>query len=284
MGFLNYPDREPMGALGQACHEHCLQLAEPYAAQGQHHAYGPDPFQSLIVHPAPHPTGTVLLFFHGGGWTHGYKEWMSMMAGALNQRGITLVTAGYRLAPEYLFPAGLHDCRAALGWVANHLGDFGGDADRLFVGGHSAGGHYASLLALGRRTDGGPAIAGCLPISGVYQFGPGSGLTMRPRFLGPEDAQVDRQASPLMADLAGAPPFLLSYGDRDFPHLKEQALRMAQALQGAGVPTELLELQDCDHLQASYAAAELNGPWIQRADSFMRTQTDRPERSSADHG
>ena len=270
MGFLNYPDREPMGALGQACHEHCLRLAEPYASQGQHHAYGSDVFQSLIVHAAQRPTGAVLLFFHGGGWTHGYKEWMSMMAGALNQRGITLVTAGYRLAPEHLFPTGLRDCEAALSWVADHLGDFGAMAGRLFVGGHSAGGHYASLLAVRKRSHDRAAIAGCLPISGVYQFGPGSGLTMRPRFLGAENEEIDRAASPLAADLAGSPPFFISFGDRDFPHLKDQAQRMAIALRVANVPLNLLELQDCDHLQASYAAAAMDGSWIEHADAFMR--------------
>lgn len=256
-----------MGPLGQACHERCLELARPYAAQAQAHTYGPDVFQGLLVHAAPRPSGPVLLFFHGGGWTHGHKEWMSMMAGALNQRGITLVSAGYRLAPEHLFPAGLHDCEAALQWVHGHLREFGGDERQLFVGGHSAGGHYASLLALGGERS---LIAGCLPISGVFHFGPGSGLTMRPRFLGPEDAGVDRRASPLMAPLAGAPPFFISHGDKDFPHLKEQAQRMAAALQAAGVANELLELHDCDHLQASYAAAELDGPWITHADAFMR--------------
>ena len=270
MGFLNYPEREPMGPLGQACHEQCLRLAEPYAAQGRHFAYGPDVFQSLIVHAPRQPTGEVLLFFHGGGWTHGYKEWMSMMAGALNQRGIALVTAGYRLAPEHLFPTGLRDCESALVWVAEHLSDFGAKADRLFVGGHSAGGHYASLLALGAQSRKLPAVAGCLPISGVYQFGAEAGLSMRPRFLGPEDPDVDRQASPLMAELRQAPPFFISYGERDFPHLKAQAIRMADALRAAAVGVEVLELQDCDHLQASYAAADLDGAWIRHAEAFMR--------------
>lgn len=271
LSFLNYPQREPMGALGQACHEHCLELGAPYAATAQTHAYGEDIFQSLIVHPAPQPAGPVLLFFHGGGWTHGYKEWMSMMAGPLNQRGITLVSAGYRLAPEHVFPAGLQDCQAALRWVAAHAADFGGKADQVFVGGHSAGGHYASLLALGARHAGLPPVAGCLPISGVYLFGEGSGLTMRPRFLGAQaDAVIDRQASPLQADLHGAPPFFICYGDGDFPHLKVQAVRMIEALKQAQVPVQALELSGCDHLQASYAAAELDGPWIRQAADFMR--------------
>ena len=48
----------------------------------------------------------MLLFWHGGGWTSGYKEWMGFMAPALNAAGVTFVSAGYRLAPEHVFPAG----------------------------------------------------------------------------------------------------------------------------------------------------------------------------------
>ena len=177
MSFLNYPEREPMSVLGQACHERCLALSAPYAGQGEGHAYGSDVFQSLLVYRAPHPNGIALLFFHGGGWTHGFKEWMAMMAGPLNQRGITLVSAGYRLAPEHLFPAGLDDCRSALAWISANGHRFGIDAGKIFVGGHSAGGHYASLIALDELQASPARVAGCLPISGVYLFGEGSGLT-----------------------------------------------------------------------------------------------------------
>jgi arylformamidase len=259
-----------MSALGEACHQRCLELGKPYAESGEEHSYGSDVFQSLIVHRASVPNGIVLLFFHGGGWTHGYKEWMSMMAGPLKQRGITLVCGGYRLAPEHAFPSGLQDCRSALSWVVSHGADFGADPRCVFVGGHSAGGHYASLLALEPSSNRQPRIAGCLPISGVYQFGEGSGLTMRPRFLGPQNADTDRAASPLHGNLRDAPPFFISYGEKDFPHLKTQAQRMAQALKASSVSVQILELPECDHLQASYAASELEGLWIREADEFMR--------------
>lgn len=269
MPFLDYPEREPMGAVGAACHSRCIELAPGVA--GQLHRYGADVFQSLLVHRAPEPGGEVLLAFHGGGWTHGYKEWMSMMAPPLNQRGVTLVSAGYRLAPEHVFPAGLEDCEQALAWVGAHLGQWGGKPDRLFVGGHSAGGHYASLLALAPRRVGRPAIAGCLPISGVYELGEGSGLTQRPRFLGHVPSrEIDIQASPVHRPLEDAPPFFISWGERDFPHLKAQALRMVTALQQAGVPVRTLELPGCDHFEASYATAEMDGAWVQNAAAFMR--------------
>lgn len=269
MRFLDYPDREPMSDIGAACHDRSIELG-PKAA-GQQYAYGPDLFQRVLVHPAADPSGEVLLAFHGGGWTHGYKEWMSMMAPPLNRRGISLVSAGYRLAPEHVFPTGLNDCEAALAWLAGHLDRIGANAGRVFVAGHSAGGHYASLLALAPARPGRLRIAGCLPISGVYQLGEGSGLAQRPRFLGAApSAQTDAAASPLRQALEGAPPFFISWGERDFPHLKAQATRMAEALRRAGVPVRTLELPGSDHFEACYETASMDGPWVEAAAAFMR--------------
>jgi acetyl esterase/lipase len=98
---------------------------------------------------------------------------MSFMAPAFNSAGVTFVTAGYRLAPTHVFPAALDDCVAAVRWVLSHAAGHGGDAHRLFIGGHSAGGHYAALLAASaaqRERSGLPADAlrGCLPLSGVF--------------------------------------------------------------------------------------------------------------------
>lgn len=256
-----------MSAIGLACHIRSMELAA--GVQGERHAYGDDAFQSLIVHRASDPSGEVLLTFHGGGWTHGFKEWMSMMAPPLNRRGVTVVTAGYRLAPEHFFPVALQDCGQALAWVGAHLAQWGGRADRLFVGGHSAGGHYASLLALAPPRAGQPVVAGCLPISGVYELGEGSGLTQRPRFLGAPSSAVDAAASPLRQPLEGAPPFFMAWGENDFPHLKIQAGRMARALREAGVTVRTLELVGCDHFQACYASAEMDGEWVDAATRFM---------------
>ena len=126
--------------------------------------------------------GTVLVFMHGGGWTNGYKEWMRFMAPSFNAQGVTFVSVGYRLAPMHLFPSGFDDCCAGVAWLNANLPKMGMSDSRLFVGGHSAGGHYAALMALTKPQ---LRIRGCLPISGVFDFGKKeSGLTMRPRFLG----------------------------------------------------------------------------------------------------
>ncbi len=217
------------------------------------------------------------MFFHGGGWTNGYKEWMAFMAPALVAQGVTFVSAGYRLAPAHLFPVGLDDCADALAWVARNIDAYGGSAQRIFVGGHSAGGHYAALLAVSAAWRAERAlrlniVRGCLPVSGVYRFGADSGMAVRPRFLGAvADGSAEAAASPLLhIDRSVCPPFLLTHGSRDFPHLINQAQQMAQALQDAGVPVQTQVLDDCDHFDASVACGDPGKPWVARATAWMR--------------
>ncbi len=259
----SYPPQEPLSPLGAKYHDRVLTLGQ--GIEGEEAAYGADPYQSLAIFRAAKPVGTTLVFFHGGGWTNGYKEWMAFMAPALNEQGVTLVNAGYRLAPQHVFPTGFEDCADAVAWVLKHTGD------RVFVGGHSAGGHYAALLAVtggwrrarGLRAD---ALAGCLPVSGVYRFGEGSGLSQRPRFLG---TAADEAASPLrQLQPAACPPFYLTWGEKDFPHLQTQAAEFAQALRAANVPVQTEMLPGADHFDASVACGE-HGGWPARVARWM---------------
>jgi len=260
-----YPSQEPFSPAALGYHKHVMKLGAS-VAEGECVAYGEDPYQKLLIYRASRPTGAVLAFIHGGGWTNGYKEWMAFMAPAVNGVGVTFASIGYRLAPRHLFPVGLEDCADAL-ILARTLTD----SAPLFVGGHSAGGHYAALLAVRNqwwRERGLVAnpLQGCIPISGVYYFGEGSGLSTRPRFLGGGDAE--RSASPV-AQITDRTPFLIAHGDRDFPHLIAQAEMMTQALQATGTAVERLVLTGCDHFAASYEAGQASGAWLARAASFM---------------
>lgn len=273
MRLEDYPSQEPFTEIGARYHAEVMRRGE--GIEGIDVPVGADPYQSLAVYPAKAPRGDVLCLMHGGGWTNGYKEWMAFMAPALNARGVTVVSVGYRLAPQHVYPACLDDCADAIAWVYRSIADHGGDPARLFVGGHSAGGHLAALLAL--RTDwagarGLPAelIRGALPISGTFWFGPDSGLSMRPRFLGDPSLGNDEDASPIKHVHEGAPPFLIAYGADDFPHLVAQAERFVAVLGEAGVPADTLVLPGCDHLGASYASGEPDGAWVAAADRFMR--------------
>ena len=258
MKRADYPAQEPLSEAGEAYGAECWRRGEGVA--GEEHGYGPDPYQRLLVFRPERPAGPALLFWHGGGWTSGYKEWMAFMAPAFTAAGITFVSAGYRLAPGHLFPTGLEDCRAALDWVRAHMGP------DVFIGGHSSGGHYAALIA---ARQGATCVRGCLPLSGVFEFGEGSGLSMRPRFLG-ADAANDRLASPRFALEAPLPPFLVACGAKDFAHLIPQAQRFAAAIGEMGGEAQLLVMDERTHFTASYAGGEADGPWVPAALAFIR--------------
>jgi acetyl esterase/lipase len=267
----DYPPQEPFSDIARKYHDEVMALGAGVA--GEDVAYGRDPYQSIAIHRCEAPDGAVLVFLHGGGWTNGYKEWMAFMAPVFTDAGVTFASVGYRLAPAHLFPAGFDDAKRAVAWLHANIADYGGDPARLFVGGHSAGGHYAALMAVRRDwrgTLGLPVdvISGCLPISGVYRFGEGSGLSARPRFLGigPDETA----ASPIENIQAAPPPFLIACGTEDFPHLIAQAAAMAAALEDAGGEVEEISLAGRTHFTASTAGGEADGPWAPRALDWIR--------------
>ena len=189
----DYPPQEPMSALAKSYHDEVMLRGN--GVSGEELSYGPDPYQSILVCRAKKPDGTLLAFLHGGGWTNGYKEWLAFMAPAFTGAGITFASVGYRLAPQHVFPAGFEDSRAGVALLRARAAGFGAAPSRLFVGGHSAGGHYAALMTVRSVWEKGAApgpgtIRGCLPISGVFDFGPESGLPQRPRFLGDPAARA----------------------------------------------------------------------------------------------
>jgi arylformamidase len=271
MRFEDYPPQEPSAPAAAAYRSACIERS--FGVPFVERSFGRDPHQSVAIYPASKRGGPLFAFIHGGGWTGGYKETMAFMAPEFCKAGITFASLGYRLAPEFLFPAGVEDCAAGLKMLYDLAREFAYDRDRIFAGGHSAGGHYAALLAvrddwqapLGLPID---VIKGCLPISGVYLFGEGSGLSMRPRFLGPEGSGSDQTASPIL-HIRRTPPFLIAFGEKDFPHLRAQGQEMASALSAAGGDVETILMPDCDHFTASLAGGEADGPWVRYALQFI---------------
>ena len=261
MRIEDYPPQEPLSEAGQAFADEVTSRGRDVAAVDLR--YGADPYQSIAIQTPAEPNGTVLAMMHGGGWTSGYKEHLNFAGPCATARGVVYASIGYRLAPRHPFPAGVEDAADALAWLYRHVAEMGGDPGRIFLGGHSAGGHYAALLGVtsgwqAPRDLPADAIRGCLPISGVYRFGEGSGLSMRPRFLGPESNDV--AASPVH-NIEAARPFLIAHGGADFPHLMTQAQEMEDALRMADADVTRIEMPGRDHFSACYAAGEADGPW-----------------------
>src|SRR6476659_8388760 len=102
-----------------------------------------------------------LVFFHGGGWVIGDLDSHDVVCRKLADHGeLIVISVDYRLAPEHKFPAAVEDAITATEWVASNAGQLGVDASRLTVGGDSAGGNLAAVVAISARDGNGPAIAG----------------------------------------------------------------------------------------------------------------------------
>lgn len=270
MRVEDYPPQEPLPEFALAYADEVMRRGK--GVRCTDYSYGADPYQGISLQVPEKPNGTVLVLVHGGGWTCGYKEHMNFIGPSVTAANVIFASIGYRLAPGNVFPACADDVAAAIAWLHDHAGEFGGDSGRIFAGGHSAGGHLTALLAVRRDwqaarglPDG--VIRGCLPVSGAYRLGKDSGFSMRPRFLG-ENSENDRLASPVQ-NISAAPPFFMAYGEKDFPHLIDQAHEMASALRGVGGEVEETVLENCDHLGACLALGDANFPWTGAALDWM---------------
>lgn len=197
----------------------------------------------------------MLVYFHGGGWVAGNLETADVFCRTMTRgAGCTVVSVNYRHAPEHKFPIAAEDAYAATQWAAQHTATFNGDAARLVVGGTSAGGNLAAVVALMARDRGGPPLAYQLLIVPVidYNFATesyrenadGYGLTadaMRWYWKHYLRAEADGQhpyASPIRAPtLRGLPPALVVTAE--FDPLRDEGKAYARRLQAEGVPTIL---------------------------------------------
>lgn len=115
-------------------------------------AYGKDEKQALDIYaPGDAKNAPVVIFVHGGEWTKGDKADVSFKPKFFNENGIVFVSTNYRLSPAHSHPAHVNDVAAAVGWVRDHAGEIGGDADKIVLMGHSAGCHLVTLVALDPR-------------------------------------------------------------------------------------------------------------------------------------
>jgi len=193
-----------------------------------------------------------LVYFHGGGWSFGDLDTHEVVCRELANLGrCAVASVDYRLAPEHKFPAAVDDAIAATGWLAREAGALGLDPDRIAVGGDSAGGNLAAVVALAARDAGAPRLAMQLLIYPATdmaadtpshrEFADGYVLTRdailwsRGNYLRSPDDVVDWRASPLRApDLARLPPaYLVTCG---FDPLRDEGRAYAERLSAAGVP------------------------------------------------
>lgn len=190
-------------------------------------AYGDHPRERLDIFPAAVPGAPVLMFIHGGWFQFLDKSSLSFVAAPYVQAGITVVAIGYPLAPDAGLPAIIESAGRALLWVHGHIGDHGGDPERIFVAGHSAGGHLALCLGLadwGARAGLPGLVKGCFPISGLYDMRPVLDTIYNAKLgLDPETAAA---CSPLLQAEAAPARLIVSIGGDEIAgfHWQHRAL------------------------------------------------------------
>ncbi|MGY4530923.1 acetyl esterase/lipase [Pseudomonas sp. TE3786] len=183
-------------------------------------AYGSDPRQQLDIYtPTVKKAGPtpVVLFFYGGSWNSGERNDYRFVGEALASQGYVTVIADYRLYPQVRYPEFLKDGAQAFAWVRQHISNYGGDPEQLFLMGHSAGAYNAAMLALDPRLLAevhldASAIRGWIGLAGPYDFLPIENPDVRPVFFfpnSPPDSQPINQVS------ANAPPALLMAATED---------------------------------------------------------------------
>ncbi len=206
----------------------------------------------------------VMMFVHGGAWSTGDRAMYAMFGSRFAQAGIGVVIPSYRLMPRNPHPAQIEDVAAAFAWVYRNIAQYGGDKSRLYLAGHSAGGHLVSLLALDRDyqekyqipVD---AIHGVISMSGIYDVGRMADFQA-----------ADDDPSPIDHVQRNAPPFLVTYCQWDYPGLPKQARDFAAKLKSVFAAVKLAYIPGQGHISEMIATLKEDDPTARAILDFIR--------------
>lgn len=193
-------------------------------------SYGASSSERLdIFTPAVNPTRTVLVFMHGGYWRSQDKAVFSYLAEPFVRAGIAVVLPNYGLCPSVSIDELVTQCGAAVRWVSDHADSFGADSGRVFISGHSAGGHIVGMCLSDPDA---PPIRGAIALSGLFDL-----ETIRLTFLNdlmmltPDQAQRN---SPQLVALPTKTPLILSLGDDETEEFHRQTNDFAEHWKALG--------------------------------------------------
>ena len=224
-------------------------------------AYGSSTAETLDIFPSNTPgKSPINVFYHGGYWRALHKNDFSYVAYAVHEAGAATVVVNYALVPEVSFDELVRQCRAALAWVWRNADRFGGDREKIFVSGHSAGGHLVAMMmvtdwpAFDAELPAQPIRGGC-GISGLYDLEP-----IRLCFLN-EDLKLSEEDairnSPMKQRRTCLSPLLLPVGAREGPEYLRQSNSLADAWFHSGEAPKVLVMPGHNHFSI---ATQLDDP------------------------
>ncbi len=239
----------------------------PIVSEDIEYAATPERKLTLDVYRSKRPRAAQLplvVWIHGGGWLNGSKDNPRQVLGLI-ERGYVVASINYRLSGDAIFPAQIHDCKAAIRWLRAHAGEYGIDPRRVGVAGSSAGGHLVALLGTsGGVKDLEGTVGGNLDQSSRVQavadlFGPTDFVQMDAHSISerivhdspgsPESLLIGApiqenkdkvaRANPITYVTPDDPPFLIIHGDKDPLVPFNQSELLLAALRMAGVKSSL---------------------------------------------
>jgi acetyl esterase/lipase len=217
-------------------------------------AYADLPRQKLDVYVPRHAkaNSAVVIFFYGGDWQTGDKEDYRFVAEAITSKGFIAVLPDYRLYPAVTFPAFMTDAALAVRWVHENIASYGGDPDRVFLAGHSAGAHIVALLTLDKHYLENVGlnrhvIRATAGLSGPYDFVPSPpdrGVFSMPS----DDTTPPADIEPINFVDGTAPPMLLIQGLSDPTVNPQNAPELAAKIRAAGGNARCITYPGVDHV------------------------------------
>lgn len=173
----------------------------------------------------------VLIFVHGGNWNSGERSLYNFFGNRMARKGIVTVVIDYPLSPDATYKEMAFDCAASVKWVKEHIASYGGDPERIFISGHSAGGHLSALVSADNSFFNSLGIAN--PIKGtilidaggldMYNYLREKNLTADHTFLKTftTDSLTWKKASPVYYLHKGMPAFLVYQGGETYPYIQK---------------------------------------------------------------
>jgi arylformamidase len=213
-------------------------------------SYGPTPAETLDLYPTRQANAPVMVFLHGGAWQVGKARDYGFPAEMFVQAGAHYVVPDFASATEIGLGGMVDQVRRAVAWVHRNAGSFGGDARRIYVAGHSSGGHLVcNVLVTDWAGEGLPSdmVTSGLCVSGMYDLhtariaGHTGALTL--------DERIEHELSPQRHLARLTCPVIVAYASLDPPGFQEQARAFAEAVQRAGKPVSVLVGQGFNHFE-----------------------------------
>jgi len=244
----------------------------PYRNDANVSEYAKERCRLDLYAPTDRKNFSTVVWFHGGGLTGGNRS----VPKELKQQGIAVVAVNYRLSPKVPAKECIADAASAVAWTFQHIEEYGGDAKRIYVSGHSAGGYLTSMIGLDKtwlsaHNIDADLIAGLIPFSGhtITHF-----TVRKERGIDGKQPIIDAMA-PLYHVRDDAPPLLLITGDRELEMLGryEENAYLWRMMKVAGhEKTELMELDGYNHGQMAGPAHPLLLRFIKKVDKTIVTK------------